>query len=111
ARAASAAARRAAATPAWHPTADHADPSRDRELDAGCGFQPARTVSRGSDLRSERRQLPRAAASSLYRLQSARARSRTRQGSIEETSDLSPYSAAGIRGVSDAAQDQAAAAP
>src|SRR5262249_29912890 len=54
-----------------------ADPRRNRELEAGCGLQSARAVSRRGRLRSERRELSRAAADALYRLQSARARARS----------------------------------
>ena len=55
------------------------------------------------DLRPERRELSRAAAHSLYRLQSARPDAGARQGPVEEAGALSPHSGAGVRGVSAAA--------
>src|SRR5205823_9859945 len=83
---------------------------RDRQLEAARGVQLARAVSRRSGLRSERRELSRTVARSLYRLQPARTRARAGEGSIEEASALSPHPAAGLRGFSEAAQDQASQA-
>src|SRR5499427_3864879 len=88
-----------------------ADPRRNRELEAGCGLQSAGTVSRGSRLRSERRELPRVTADALHRLQSAWTRARARQGFVEEASDLSPHSVTGFCRVPAAAKNPPPAAP
>ena len=80
-----------------------ADPRRDRRLEAERGLQSARGVSRRGDLRPERRELPRTAADSLYRLQSARPDAGARQGPRQEAPGLSPDSRAGVRRVPDAA--------
>src|SRR5580704_5772866 len=83
-------------------------PRRDRGLEAGCGADVARAVSRRSDLRPERRQLSRTDAHSLYGLQSARPDAGARQGSVEDARALSPDSRTVVCRLPDAAKGAAA---
>ena len=63
------------------------------------------------DLRPERRQLSRAAATALHRMQPARADPRPRQGAVEEAARLSPDSGAGIHRRAARTKADAAQAP
>ena len=67
-------------------------------LQAAHRLQPDGGVCRRHDLRSERRQLSRAAAAPLHRLQSARPDPRARQGALEEAARVSPHSGSRVHG-------------
>ena len=90
------------------PRRPDADPPGDRRVQADDRLQPDGGVRRHRRLRPERRQLPRAAARALHRLQSARPDAVARQGAGAEAARLSPHSGAGLHGR--AAQSQADAA-
>ena len=67
------------------------------ELQAAHRLQPARGLRRRPHLRPERRQLPRAAARAVHRVQPARAHARPRQGPLEEAARLPPHPDPGVR--------------
>ena len=88
-----------------------ADPPGHRRLQADHRLQPDGGVRRHRRLRSERRQLPGAAAGAVHRLQPARADAVARQGPGQEADGLPPHSGAGLRGRAARPQGQAAQAP
>ena len=86
----------------------HADPPGDRGVQAGDRLQSDGGVRRHRRLRPERRQLSRAAARAVHRLQSARADAVARQGAGAQAARVSPHPVAGFH--RRAAQSQAGAA-
>src|SRR5580704_18196125 len=102
--------RRARGKTAWRARRAETDPRPDRDLEAGRRAHAARRISRRSDLRPERCELPRIDARALYRLQSAWPDAGARQGFVEDAGALPSHSGAGLRRVPDAAQGAASGA-